>query len=158
MPQTKTDTFLYIEDLRVGQKFSAGPAPVTEESIIAFAGQYDPQDLHTDPVKARDTVFGGLVASGWQTACLTMRMVVEASPKMKGGMVGRSIEKMDMPRPVRPGDQLSLEMEILDLRMSDSLPEYGIMRARNTTFNQKREVVLVMETVAFVPRKQKPET
>src|SRR4051812_46216554 len=95
------DAYIYLEDLSVGQKFAAGPVTVTEAEIIAFAKQYDPQDFHTDPVKAKDTLFGELVASGWHTAALTMRMILAASPKMKGGMIGRSVEKMSWPRPVR---------------------------------------------------------
>jgi acyl dehydratase len=147
------ETYIYLEDLSVGQKFSAGPLQVTQEDIIAFAKQYDPQDFHTDPVKAKDTVFGELVASGWHTASLTMRMIVDASPKMKGGMVGRAIEKLGWPRPVRPGDVLSLVVEILDLRTSDKSPERGLMRTKNTVTNQKDEPVLEMEEVVFVPRR-----
>ena len=149
----KPDSYLYLEDLSVGQKFHAGPIEVTQETIIAFAKQFDPQDFHTDPVKAKDTVFGELVASGWHTASLTMRMITEATPKMKGGMVGRAIEKMGWPRPVRPGDVLSLELEILDLRTSPKSPERGIMRTKNTVTNQDGKAVLEMEAVVFVPRR-----
>lgn len=152
---SKKEPYTYIEDLHVGQKFSAGPVAITAEEIIAFGKQYDPQDFHTDPVKALDSAFGELVASGWQTGGLTMRMILEALPKMKGGMIGRSIEKMDWPRPVRPGDTLSLEAEILDLRVSDHRPERGMMRTKNITYNQNREPVMRMETIAFVPRKTK---
>src|SRR3954469_1326634 len=96
--------FIYLEDLTLGQKFKAGPVRITQEEIIAFGKQYDPQDFHTDPGKAKDTVFHELVASGWHTACLSMRMIVDAMPKLKGGMVGRAVEKLNWPRPVRPGD------------------------------------------------------
>jgi len=152
---SENKNYIYLEDLSVGQKFHAGPVQVTQEAIIAFAKQFDPQDFHTDPVKAKDTFFGELVASGWHTASLTMRMIVDASPKMKGGMVGRVVEKMGWPRPVRPGDVLSLELEILDLRTSAKSPERGLMRTKNTVTNQKGEPVLEMETVVFVPRKTK---
>ncbi len=152
MDQTKDH---YMEDLQVGQRFSGGPVEVTAEEIIAYAKKYDPQDFHTDPEKAKKTVFGELVASGWHTASLTMRMVVECSPKMKGGMIGRSVERMSWPKPVKPGDKLYFEGEILDLRASNSNPERGIMRVKNTTYNQNREPVLEMETIVFVPRRPK---
>jgi acyl dehydratase len=148
-----SDDFIYFEDLSAGQKFRAGPVEMTQEEIIAFAKQYDPQDFHTDPEKAHDTVFGELVASGWHTAAVTMRMIIEASPKMKGGMVGRAVEKISWPRPVRPGDALSLEIEVLDLRTSAKSLERGMMRTKNTVTNHKGEVVMEMETVIFVPRR-----
>lgn len=148
----KLENYITIEDLSVGQKFTAGPAQITAQSIIAFGKEFDPQDFHTDPIKAKDTVFGELVASGWHTASLTMRMIVDAMPKMKGGMVGRAVEKMNWPRVVRPGDVLSLEVEIIDLRSSDKTPERGLMRTRNIVTNQKGETVLEMEAVVFVPR------
>jgi acyl dehydratase len=151
--KTKEQTFLTMEDLHVGQKFTAGPEAVTEDAIIEFAQKYDPQDFHTDPVKAKNSAFGELVASGWHTAALSMRMIVAAVPQMKGGMIGRSAEKINWPRPVRPGDQLSLEVEILELRISDNKPERGIMRTKNTTFNQDGKPVMTMETIVFVPRK-----
>ena len=148
-----TEPYIYFEDLSVGQKFFAGPLAVTQEAIIAYATQYDPQDFHTDPVRAKDTVFGELVASGWHTASLTMSMIVKAGPAMKGGMIGRAIEKMNWPRPVRPGDVLSLEIEVIDLRPSAKSPTRGTMRTKNTVTNQKGEPVLEMEVVIFVPRR-----
>lgn len=145
--------FIYFEDLHIGQKFTAGDVLVTEEAIIAYGKQFDPQDFHTDPVKAKDTVFGELVASGWHTAGMTMRMIVDASPKMKGGMVGRSVEKIGWPRPVRPGDRLSVEVEVMELRPSATNPARGTMRTKNTTFNQKGEIVQEMEAIIFVPKR-----
>jgi acyl dehydratase len=150
-----SDDYKFMEDLAVGQKFSGGPIEVTAEGIIEYAQKFDPQDFHTDKQRAKKTVFGGLIASGWYTASLTMRMVVESSPKMLGGMIGRSVERMSWPRAVRPGDKLYFEGEILDLRASNSNPERGIMRVKNTTYNQNREPVLEMETIVFVPRKPK---
>lgn len=152
-PTSENDPYIYLEDMHIGQKFTAGPVRVTQEDIITFAKQYDPQDFHTDPVRAKDTVFGELVASGWHTAAMTMRMITEATPKMRGGMVGRAIEKMGWPRPVRPGDVLSLEIEIIDLRTSEKSPGRGLIRTKNTTSNQKGEPVMEMEAVIFVPRR-----
>lgn len=151
---TTQDAYLYLEDLQPGQTFSGGPVTVTAAEIIEFGKKYDPQDFHTDPAKAKDTVFGELIASGWHTAALTMRMIEAATPRMKGGMVGRSVEKMNWPRAVRPGDSLSLEIEVLETRPTNSNPERGLMRTRNTVRNQKGEIVLNMETVIFVPRRK----
>lgn len=147
------EKFYYMEDLSVGQKFTGGPIEVTEQAIIDFAKQFDPQEFHTDPEAAKDSVFGAHVASGWHTAALTMRLILEASPKMKGGMVGRSIEKLQWLRAVRAGDKLSFEGEIVDLRPSASDPARGVMRVKNTTFNQDHKPVLQMESIVFVPRK-----
>ncbi len=150
---TNLTDFITYEDLAIGQKFTAGPQKVTEEDIIAFGKQYDPQDFHTDPVKAKDTVFGELVASGWHTACLAMRMIVQASPHMKGGMVGRAVENINWPLPVRPDDSLSLAVEITELRTSEKSPERGLMRTKNTVTNQNSEIVMEMDAIVFVPRR-----
>lgn len=150
-----TDGYTYYEDLSLGQKFTAGPVEVTLDEIIAYAKQFDPQGFHTDPERAKHTVFGEIIASGWHTASMTMRLIIAASPKMKGGMIGRKIEHISWPKPVKPGDKLSYEGEILDLRTSSSNAERGIMRVKNTTFNQNREPVLEMESVVFVPRRPK---
>ena len=152
---TDRNDFTYMEDLKVGQKFVAGPIKVTAEEIIAFATQFDPQPFHLDAEAAKHTAFGELVASGWHTASMTMRMIVDSSPNMEGGMIGHSIEKLNWLRAVKPGDSLSFEAEILDLRGSNSDPRRGVMRIRNTTSNQKGEPVLTMESIVFVPRKAK---
>lgn len=148
------ENFTYMEDLAVGQKFTAGPIEVTADEVIAFAKKFDPQDFHLDPEKAKDTVFGEHVASGWHTAALTMRMIVDSSPKMKGGMIGRHIEKLNWMRAVKPGDKLYFEGEILEIRPSGSDPTRGVMRVKNTTKNQHGKPVLQMESVVLVPRKQ----
>ena len=144
--------YLYMEDCIPGQKFNAGPITVASEEIIAYARQFDPQDFHTDAEKAKNTAFGELVASGWHTASLTMRLLVEAIPPMEGGMIGRRVESMDWPRPVRPGDTLRLETEILWKRPTSN-PKRGILRTKNTTTNQNGEIVMTMEAVIFIPRK-----
>lgn len=145
--------YSYMEDLHVGQTFGGGPVDVTAAEIIAFASKFDPQPFHTDAEAAKHSVFGELVASGWHTAALTMRLILEYSPKMKGGMVGRSIEKLNWLHPVKPGDQLSFKGEILELRGSASNPARGIMRVRNATFNQHGDKVLESGSVIFVPRR-----
>lgn len=149
----KNQKYFYMEDFSVGQKFTADPVTVTAEEIIDYAKKFDPQDFHTDPKKAKHTAFGQHVASGWHTASLTMRLIVEATPPMEGGMIGRTIERMDWPRPVLPGDQLSYEGEILEIRPSASNPKRAVLRVQNRTFNQKGEVVLELISVVFVPRR-----
>lgn len=146
-----TDYF-YFEDCTVGRTFNAGPLTVTEADIIAFARQFDPQDFHTDPEKAAGSFFGGLVASGWHTAALSMRLLLASIPPMKGGMIGRQVEKMSWPRPVRAGDRLSIVCEILELRPSAKDALRGIARVKSVTSNQDGKPVMEMESVIFMPR------
>lgn len=142
-----------MEDLTVGQKFTAGPLAVTAEEIIGFAQKYDPQAFHLDPAAAEKTMFGGLIASGWHTAAMTMRMIIDSSPNFPGGMVGRTVENLNWLRAVKPGDVLSYEGEITDLRPAESAPGRGIMRVKSRTLNQSGKPVLEMEAVIFIPRR-----
>lgn len=145
--------YIWMEDCRPGQKFTAGPFRMTETDIIDYAKKFDPQDFHTDAALAKNSAFGELVASGWHTASVTMRMIVDSVPKMKGGMIGRNVSNMNWPKPVKPGDTLYYEGEILEVRASASNPKRGILRIAHTTRNQHGETVLEMETVIFIPRR-----
>lgn len=147
------NVYTYMEDMQVGQTFTGGPITISAREIIDFAKQFDPQDFHTDPQKAKNTVFGEHVASGWHTASLTMKMLVASMPKMDGGMVGRTVENMTWTHPVRPGDTLTYEGEILDIRASAGNPERGVLRVKNTTRNQNGIAVMDMTCIVFVPRK-----
>lgn len=147
-----TPTFLFMDDCQVGQTFAGGPVHVTAADIIAFARQFDPQPFHLDAEAAKDTAFGELVASGWHTAAMTMRMMMGSMPTMQGGMIGRRIETIDWPHPVRPGDTLTTRSEILHLRTTSN-PARGLMRLRTETFNQNNDAVMKMEALIFVPRK-----
>jgi acyl dehydratase len=142
----------YYEDCAEGQVFSGGPLDVTADDIVAFARRFDPQVFHTDAEAAKDSAFGELVASGWHTTAMTMRLMVDNLPKMPGGMVGRRIETIDWPRPVRPGDRLRMTAEVLSLRTTRN-PEKGLMRLRTVTVNQHGETVLQMEALIFIPRR-----
>lgn len=122
-------------------------------SIKEFASRYDPQPFHLDEEAARDTIFEGLAASGWHTAAVTMRMLVDGNLKLAGGLVGAGMEELRWPKPVRPGDELHVEAEVLDKRASRSRPHQGIVRVRNNTFNQDGEVVQVSVSVMMVPRR-----
>lgn len=145
----------FMEDLAAGQRFTGGPVTVTAAEIIDFAKQFDPQDFHTDPEKAKNTVFGEHVASGWHTAALTMKMLVAALPPFAGGMIGRTVENMTWTQPVRPGDTLTYEGEILDMRPTRN-PARGLMRVKSITRNQRDETVIEMTCLVFAPRR--PET
>ena len=143
----------YLEDMRVGQVFRSGRMRVTVEDIKAFAAKFDPQPFHLDEATARDSLFGGLAASGWHTAAITMRLIVDAEFKPAGGHIGARIEQMSWPRPVRPGDELRVESELLEVRPSESKPGYGWIKVRTTTLNQNDEPVQVYVGNLIVKRR-----
>lgn len=146
--------WVWFEDFAIDAVYEARREnPVTEEDIIRFASEYDPQYFHTDPERAKKSLFGGLVASGWHTAAMTMRMIVDGMPPIKGGLIGRGIEKGEWPMPVRAGDTLTLQMTLIEKRISQSNPALGLLRFRGETRNQKGEAVLRLETVIFAPVK-----
>src|SRR5688572_5544978 len=131
---------LYLEDLRVGDRFGSDSFPVTEESILAFARDFDPQPFHLDAAAAKQSVFNELVASGWHTAAMSMNLFVTGQLRLAGGSVGLGVDELRWPRPVKPGDTLRLETEILEVRPSKSRPDRGVIRIRNVTTNQHGEV------------------
>ena len=132
---------LYLEDLTPGQIYKSGRAQMTAEAITAFAREYDPQPFHADEERARDSLFMGLAASGWHTAAVTMKLLVESPFTLAGGLIGARLEELQWPRPTRPGDELRVETEILEVRPSDSNRARGWVKVRTTTLNQKDEVV-----------------
>lgn len=134
----------YLDDLVPGQCFKGATRLLVEESRIkAFAAEFDPQPFHLDELAASTTIFQGLAASGWHTAALTMRLLVESDFQPAGGIVGAGFDELRWPRPVRPGDELRVECEVLEVRSSTSRPEQGIVKMRTTTLNQNDEVVQV---------------
>jgi acyl dehydratase len=143
----------YLEDLEPGQRYRTGSHTIDLAQIQAFAGQYDPQPFHLDPVAAKDTVFGELVASGWHTMAITMRLIVEGETHLAWGFAGAGVEALDWPNPVRPGDTLTAENEVLDIKPSRSRPDRGIARIRTTTTNQRGEPVLVVTAKVLVPKR-----
>ena len=142
---------LYLDDLYVGQRFSSGTHLIDEEQIKAFARQFDPQPFHLDAEAAKETLFEGLVASGWHTAAISMRLVVERLPLI-GGLVGAGGE-LAWPTPTRPGATLHVESEILALSPSRSHPDRGIATIRSETINQLGEIVQVLIVKLVVPRR-----
>ena len=143
---------LYLEDLAVGQKFGSGTVRVDAEAIKAFAREFDPQPFHLDEEAAKASFFQGLAASGWHTAALTMRLLVTGAFTPAGGLVGAGNE-ISWTRPVRPGDVLRVESEVLEVRPSKSRPHQGMVKMRNTTFNQNDEPVQVIVANLIVPRR-----
>jgi len=147
-------TVVHFEDLSVGFTWRSGVIDVTEVDVIAFARSFDPQPFHTDPVAAAShRLFKGLAASGWHTAALTMRLFATAETVIAGGIIGNGIDELRWPRPVRPGDTLSLTSEVVELRPPEPGRSIGWARIRNTTTNQNNEVVQSMVASVSIPRR-----
>ena len=148
---------LYFEDFYVGQTFhSVGSAKVTAEEIKEFGQKYDPQPFHLDEAAGENSFFKGLAASGWLTAAIVMRLRVQ-SITVFGGMIGAGVEEMRWTTPVRPGDTIRTEIEVLGIRHSTSRPDYGIVRTRTIAFNQRNEPVM-RSTVNFLAPTKTPAT
>ena len=143
----------YLEDLAAGQSYSSGRLRVDEERIKTFAAEFDPQPFHLDADAARGSIFGGLAASGWHTAAMTMRLLVQSEFKPAGGIIGAGFDEFRWPLPVRPGDELYLDIEVLEVRPSKSRPNQGMVKVRTTTRNQKGEAVQVSVGNLIVPRR-----
>src|SRR5579872_4422712 len=148
----------YLEDFVVGQVFKpSGRVQVTKDEIIAFAKKFDPQTFHLDEEAARQSIFGRLVASGWHTAAMTMSLVAASEYRPVGGTIGLGFDGMKWPIPVAPGDELRIETEVLEKRLSKSRPGVGLMKMRTRTLNQNGEVVQELIGSAMVPRRQAGE-
>jgi acyl dehydratase len=143
-------TLFHLEELHEGQQFTSASRPVTAEAIKAFAAEFDPQPFHLDEAAATASFFGGLVASGWHTAALTMRLLAEGGLPLAGGAIGAGGE-VRWPRPTRPGDVLTVESTVEAIRPSRSRPDRGLVTVRSETRNQRGEVVqvLVSNVLAF---------
>jgi acyl dehydratase len=141
---------LYFDNFDIGATFTAGPVEVTAEEIKAFGSRFDPQPFHTDEAAAEHSFFNGLAASGWHTAALTMRMMVEALP-VAGGLIGAGVDDISWPRATRPGDLLRVSCEAVERRLLKSREGMGLVKIRTTTFNQKDEVVQVVHPKILAP-------
>src|SRR5215469_8424346 len=131
---------VYLDDLYVGRRFTSGTHTIDEVEIKTFARQFDPQPFHLDDDAARATLLGGLAASGWHTAAITMRLLVESGLPLAGGIIGAGGE-IAWPKPTRPGDTLRVESEVLEVAPSRSRPDRGMATVRSVTRNQKDEAV-----------------
>jgi acyl dehydratase len=143
----------YFEDLKAGDTFKSQAHQVSEEQIVSFAREFDPQPFHIDRAVADKTMFGGLFASGWHTAAITMRLFVQTL-NFAEGAIGLGVDELRWPNAVRPDDLLQVETEILDVRESRSKPTHGIIRIRNVTTNQRSEIVQTMFASALVLRRK----
>ncbi|WP_408367752.1 MaoC family dehydratase [Paraburkholderia sp. RL18-103-BIB-C] len=144
----------YLEDFAVGQAFGSGRLRIDGERALSFAAEFDPQPFHLDEAEARRSIFGGLAASGWHTAAVTMRLLIETELKPAGGFVGAGLDECRWPRPVRHGDELRVECEVIEVRPSKSRPEQGMIKLRTTTLNQDDEAVLVYVVNMVVLRRK----
>jgi acyl dehydratase len=143
---------MYLEDFEVGQTYRSSRLRVEADEIKRFAAEFDPQPFHLSDEAARATIFKGLAASGWHTAALTMKLIVQSDFRPVGGMVGVGFEGR-WPKPVRPGDELHVEAEVLDVRPSGSNPARGLLVVRAVTLNQVGEAVQLSTFTLLVPRR-----
>lgn len=143
---------LYLDDLQIGQRFISGTQQIDIEQIQAFARQFDPQPFHVDPEAAKQTFFNGLVASGWHTAAVSMRLLLDSGLDIAGGMIGAGGE-ITWPKPTKPGSILHVECEIMEIRTSRSRPERGIVTVRSETRDQDHEILQILIAKLVVPRR-----
>lgn len=143
----------YLEDFAAGQVYGSNRLQVDKGQILAFASQFDPQPYHLDEEAARKSVFKGLAASGWHTAAMTMRLWVESEFQPADGILGVGLEELSWPRPVRPGDELRVESEVLEVRPSKLRADRGVIRVRTTTLNQNDQPVQIFTGNLLVPRR-----
>ncbi len=144
---------LYFEDFKVGDRFVTPGKTLTEKEIIDFAKVYDPQEFHLDPAAAKQTIYGGLIASGFQTLAFGFRLVFDTGILTAASMGSPGFDELRWLKPVRPGDTLHVEMEVTESRPSQSKPDRGIMRAAYRYLNQKGEAVLTYTAMHLLKRK-----
>ena len=143
----------WFEDYVPGAVHEFGSIAVEEEEVIAFAKRYDPQDFHTDPAVAKDTIFGGLIASGWQTCGLMMRLYAENYLTKCASLASPGVDELRWLRPVRPGDHLSVRVTVMDAVPSRSKPDRGVVTSFIEVLNQRTEVVLSMRALNMIARR-----
>jgi acyl dehydratase len=143
----------FWEDFAVGKTIDLGSHEFTTDSIIAFAREFDPQPMHTNADRARESMYGGLIASGWHTASVYMRLLVDGVLVSAESLGSPGVESLRWLKPVRPGDVLSGRITVLDSKPSRSRPEWGIVRSRGEMINQHGEVVMQLEATNFFARR-----
>ena len=143
----------YWEDFSPGQVREGGSVTLSEEEIIEFASKYDPQPFHVDRELAKQSAFGGLIASGWHTAGIYMRMLCDLYLLETAGMGSPGIDELRWVKPVRPGDTLRLKVTVMETRASASRPDMGIMRSRSEVYNQHGELVMHLSGLGMFKRR-----
>ncbi|WP_291553841.1 MaoC family dehydratase [Comamonas sp. SCN 65-56] len=156
MQDTQTNAPRHLEDFRIGDVIETASVTVTREMIVAFAREYDPQPMHLDESAARQTVFGELVGSGWQTLALTMRLLVDARLLGSTPIVGAEFKEMRFHAPVRPGDSLHARVEVTGLRASRSRPERGFLDMTVTTLNADGAPLITQHWSLVLPTRTAP--
>jgi acyl dehydratase len=146
----------FYEDLKVGDTFRTAEAVVTEADILRYGREFDPQPFHTDPVAAKASFFGGLVASGWHTAGVSMRLMVQSELRLEEGVIGQGVEHVLWPRPVFPGDTLRVDCTVEELHEKRGRADYGTVKLRCVTRNQDGKVVQDMAANLLVKRRPAP--
>ncbi len=152
MSSTNTDR-LYFEDFHVGWEIILGPRVMGEDEIRAFATNYDPQSFHVDPEEAKHSIFGGLVASGWHTASVCMRLIVDGYLKRSASLASPGVDNIRWLRPVRPGDSITLKMTVTEVTPSQSKPDRGLVKSTWEGRNQNGDVVITIEGMGFFGRR-----
>lgn len=147
---------MQFADFHAGQVIEAGPYVLTEAELVQFARAYDPQWFHTDAEAAAQSPFGGLVASGWQTCAIAMRLVVDAVLAGSESFASPGLEQVRWPHPARPGDALRLVAEVSEVRRSEKRPTLGILRWRWRLFNQREQMVLEVDVTSLFKLKPAP--
>jgi acyl dehydratase len=153
MADPRSTSDLAYEDIAVGQAYRTAAIEVTRDEMIAFASRYDPQPFHLDEEAGRKSVFGGLAASGWLTAALTMRLMIQSEFQFGGGVIGLGVESLRWPHPVHAGDRLTATIEVRAMRVSESKPRHGVVKLLTTTTNQHGDVVQLKMSNVLMPRR-----
>jgi acyl dehydratase len=143
---------LFLDDLKLGQTFTSAFHRLDTEAVKRFAKEFDPQPFHLDEAEAAKSLFGGLAASGWHTAAISMRLMVDGGAPIAGGIIGAGVE-ISWPKPTRPGDTLHVVSEVVEILPSRSKPDRGIIVLRSETRNQHNEVVQLLTSKLVVPRR-----
>ncbi len=146
---------LYLDDFKPGDKFTTGSASLTEKQIVEFAKQYDPQPFHIDPAAAKESIFGGLIASGFQTLASGFRLICDSGVLKAASLGSPGMDELRWLRPVRPGDTLHVEIEVKEVRPSQSKPDRGIARMAYRYVNQRGEDVLTVTSMQLMKRRPK---
>lgn len=144
---------IYWEDFRVGETLEMGAHTFTEAEIIAFGRQFDPQPFHIDPHKAQDSMYGGLIASGWHTCAIGMRLMCERYLNSAASLGSPGLDSIRWLKPVRPGDTVAFRRVVLEARTSSSRPDMGLVKNRWEASNQRGELVLTMEGWSMLGRR-----
>jgi acyl dehydratase len=147
----------FFEDYPAGHVYEFGTITVTEREIVEFAERFDPQSFHVDPAKAAASRFGGIIASGWHTASLTMRLYADHYLSHVASLASPGVDELRWPNPLRPGDTIKMRVTTVETRVSRSKPDRGIVRARVESINQNGQVVLSMTAVSILGRRQTQE-